>query len=132
MQALTSGLAFVPGPEAVIGKVLLAAAAQSGFVEKFVLPMGNTGNDQEETLQDLSANASTFMSKMQSNIAQTLPGLLNDVDTFAATAASGSMSQFLPSLNDLPTNAQKGLNTYVISQAYQARGVFITRALNTS
>lgn len=132
MQVLTSGLAFIPGPEAVIGKTLVAAIAQSGFITKFAVPMGNTASEQTTTIEDLSANASSFMAEMQHNIARMLPVLLNDVDNFRAAASNGVMSQFLPSLEDLATKTMQGLNTYVISLAYQSRGVFIVRALNTS
>ena len=78
MQALTSGLAFIPGPESLIAKSVLNGAAQSGFITKLVMPMGDTANTQLEEMQDLAANASQLMSQMQSQIAQTLPPIQND------------------------------------------------------
>lgn len=78
MQALTSGLAFVPGPDKLIMKSMLAAAAQSGFVTKLVLPISNTLSDQLVEIEDLQSNASILISTMQTHIAQTLPYMVND------------------------------------------------------
>jgi hypothetical protein len=131
MQAITSGLAFVPGPEAYFGKAILNAAAQSAFVTKFAFPVG-TADSQLVEMQDLAKNASTLIFNLTTNIAQMLPPIENDVNAFAAAASNGAFSQQLPPLDSLATNAWQGLNAYLISQAYQANNVFITRQLNTS
>jgi len=57
---------------------------------------------------------------------------VNDVNAFAAFASTGAFSTFIPPINDTADQILNGLNAYIISQAYQASGVFITRQLNTS
>lgn len=131
LTALSTGLAFIPGPEAYLGKALVIGAQQAPGVAKFLFPEG-TINSQTVEMQEVSANLGWTTKTLQNNVAQALPAILNDADTFATFAAAGSFSANLPSARTLSNDILNGLNAYLISQAYQENGVFITRQLNTS
>jgi hypothetical protein len=91
-----------------------------------------TANSELVQMQQISGNLGATVQALQGNVSQALPAMQNDVNSFAAFTATGAFSQFLPSLDQLSNQILDGLNTYLISQAYQLNGVFITRTLNTS
>jgi hypothetical protein len=57
---------------------------------------------------------------------------MNDTDSFRLLASTGAFSGLKPVTNDITNAILSGLNTFLISQAYQANGVIITRLFNTS
>lgn len=128
---LSVGLAFIPGPEAQIGKALLTGAQQSVNVAKFLYPEG-TAQQQQYEMQTLSGQLGDVLTKYQGNLNQTLPAMLGNVSDFRPFVANGVFSGNTPDFSSLQDEILTGLYTYLISQAYQANGVFISRALNTS
>ena len=131
LTALSVGLAFIPGPEAAIGKALVIGAQQAPGVAKFLYPIG-TADSQLLQMQDVAAKLGDGVKTLQDSVGKALPPMVNDVNAFAAFASSGAFSAFLPPLDQLADSLLNGMMAYLISQAYQMNGVFITRALNTS
>lgn len=131
LTALSVGLAFLPGPEAAIGKALVTGAQQAPGVAKYLYPIG-TADSQLLQMQQVAANLGSSVKNLQDSIGKALPPMVNDVNAFAAFTATGAFSAFLPPLDKLADSLLNGMMAYVISQAYQLNGVFITRQLNTS
>jgi hypothetical protein len=131
LTALSVGLAFLPGPEAFLSKALVIGAQQAPGVAKYLYPIGTT-DSQDIDMDYLSGNLSTTVQSLQTSISQALPAMVNDTTAFAAFAAGGTFSQALPNITDFTDSILNGLDAYLISQAYQLNGVFITRQLNTS
>jgi hypothetical protein len=131
LAAFSVGLSFIPGPESVIGSAILTGAQQIPDVAAALYPVGTVDSEQQQISQ-ISVNLATTAKTLQGNIASALPAIMNDTNAFAAFASTGAFSQILPNVNDIADQLLNGLMAYVISQAYQANGVFITRQLNTS
>jgi hypothetical protein len=70
--------------------------------------------------------------QLQSNITEAATEIQSNVTNFRAFSQGGAFSQNVSSLDTLSDQILSGLNTFLISQAYQANGVFITRQFDTN
>jgi hypothetical protein len=73
----------------------------------------------------------TLTDQLQGNITQALGVAQTNVSTFLAIANNGPFAGNLPQLDDLKNQILTGLNTYIISQAYNATKTIITRQVDT-
>lgn len=132
LEALSVGLALIPGPESVIADSILEAVKQAPGVASFLFPQGTMDNQLEE-MQEISGNFANVVTALRSSISNALPAVMSNVTNFRAFAKSGVFSgDMVVDQNGLSNQILSGLMTYLLSQAYQANGVFLTRQLNTS
>ena len=97
----------------------LIAAAGVPSVARFMFPSG-TVESQLLEWQEISGLLRRITNDIGHNLNQSLPVIQNNVTNFATITSSGAFSQWLPSADDLKSQILSGLNTYLISQAYQA------------
>jgi hypothetical protein len=86
----------------------------------------SAGDTQLLEMQDISMKFGQVVTSLQTSVAQALPEIQNNATLFAAIASNSAFSQNLPNLDNLKNQILSGLNTYLISQAYQAQGAINT------
>lgn len=100
--------------------------------DRYVFPIGTT-NKQVQDWNTISDSFAGVVTDLQNNLASGLTAIETDVNNFRAIVGNGlfSSEDTLPALNDMKNSAVLGFTTYMVSQAYQSRGTFLTRALMT-
>ena len=113
-------------------KGIIIANQQSPQVFKNLLPTG-TMNSQIAQMIDLSSSLSGVVEQYQQNIADSVPLIVNDVETFINFASTGNFQiNPLPDISSASDQLLTGLRTFVISRALTANNIIITRANNTN
>jgi hypothetical protein len=79
-----------------------------------------------------SGNLATAVTNLQNSVSKALIAIETNVTNFAAFTKSGTFIQQLPNQNDLKNQILTVFNAFLISQAYQANGVFIARQTHIS
>lgn len=132
LEALSVGLAFLPGVTGIFGKAVMTAAQQTPGVAHFMFPVG-TMNNQLEEMQNISGGLGKAVKQLGKNLATALAGIMGNSTYFASMASTGAFSDDSSfNANDISNGVLQGLMAFVISQAYQSRGIVLTRQLNTS
>ncbi|KAK0512349.1 hypothetical protein JMJ35_005477 [Cladonia borealis] len=113
-------------------KGIVIANQQSPQVFKNLVPVGPT-DSQIAQMINLSASLGGIVQQYQQNIADSIPLIVNDVDTFVNFAGTGQFQvNPLPNIAVASDQLLTGLQTFVISRALTANNVIITRANNTN
>ena len=113
-------------------KGIVIANQQSPQVFKNLVPVGPT-DSQIAQMIDLSSSLGSIVQQYQQNIADSIPLIVNDVDTFVNFASTGQFQvNPLPNIAVASDQLLTGLQTFVISRALTANNVIITRANNTN
>ena len=127
--ALGTGLQFLNVVSlAGIVKGIVIANQQSPQVFKNLVPVGTT-DSQIAQMVDLSSSLGGIVQQYQQNIADSIPLIVNDVDTFVNFASTGQFQvNPLPNIAVASDQLLTGLQTFVVSRALTANNVIITRA----
>ena len=113
-------------------KGIVIANQQSPQVFKNLVPVGTT-ETQITQMFDLSSSLGAIVQQYQQNIADSIPLIVNDVDTFVNFASTGQFQvNPLPNIAVASDQLLTGLQTFVVSRALTANNVIITRANNTN
>ena len=133
LLALATSLQFL-NVVSVAGLVkgIVIANQQSPQVFKNLVPVGTT---QSQIMQmiDLSSSMSNIVQQYQQNIAEAIPLIVNDVESFVNFASTGQFQvNPLPNIADASDQLLTGLQTFIVSRALTANNAIITRANNTN
>ena len=113
-------------------KGIVIANQQSPQVFKNLVPVGTT-ETQITQMFDLSSSLGAIVQQYQQNIADSIPLIVNNVDTFVNFASTGQFQvNPLPNIAVASDQLLTGLQTFVVSRALTANNVIITRANNTN
>ena len=131
LTALTAGLAFIPGigegvsAAAKIGvTVLVTALQQAPGVAKAIWPAGSD-DTQNIQLANIDTELASVQQKFTTGVVNALATVMSDVPSFIAFAQDGAFSgQDQVSLPDDTTSLGSALNTYVLSTAMTANGMY--------
>lgn len=113
-------------------KGIVVANQQSPQVFKNLVPVGTT---QTQIMQmiDLSSSMGNIVQQYQKNIADAIPLIVNDVQSFINFASTGQFQvNPLPNIAAASDQLLTGLQTFVVSRALTANNAIITRANNTN
>ena len=109
----------------------IALTQQSPPVGKFLFPVGTT-QSQLTQWANIQQELSQVVQNYQTNVSQIIPTIVNDIDLFVTFAESGAFSvNPLPDLSGESDKLLLGLNTFVISKAFQANNVIIGQSTDT-
>ena len=133
LLALATSLQFL-NVVSVAGLVkgIIVANQQSPQVFKNLVPVGTT---QTQIIQmiDLSSSMGNVVQQYQRNIANAIPLIVNDVESFVNFASTGQFQvNPLPNIAVASDQLLTGLQTFVVSRALTANNAIITRANNTN
>ena len=133
LLALATSLQFL-NVVSVAGLVkgIIVANQQSPQVFKNLVPVGTT---QTQIMQmiDLSSSMGNIVQQYQQNIANAIPLIVNDVESFVNFASTGQFQvNPLPNIAVASDQLLTGLQTFVVSRALTANNAIITRANNTN
>ena len=109
----------------------IALTQQTPPVSKYLFPVGTTQSEitQWESIQQELASIIEYY---QSNVSQIIPTINNNEDIFVTFAESGSFSvNPLPNLANESDKLLLGLNTFIISKAFQANNLIIGQSTDT-
>jgi hypothetical protein len=95
-----------------------------------MFPQG-TLDGQISEIGQISSQLATVVTQLKNGINASLALALGDVNNFIAFGDQSVFSGPPPDLTSLGNEILGGLNTYLVSQALQSTGIFVTRALNT-
>ena len=113
-------------------KGIVIANQQSPQVFKNLVPVGTT-QTQIAQMVDLSSALGGIVQQYQQNIADSIPLIVNDVETFVNFASTGQFQvNPLPNIAVASDQLLTGLQTFVVSRALTANNAIITRANNTN
>ena len=113
-------------------KGIVIANQQSPQVFKNLVPVGTT-QTQIAQMVDLSSSLGGIVQQYQQNIADTIPLIVNDVETFVNFASTGQFQvNPLPNIAVASDQLLTGLQTFIVSRALTANNAIITRANNTN
>ena len=109
----------------------IALTQQSPPVSKFLFPVG-TIQSQLTQWSAIQQELSQLVQAYQVNVSQIIPTIVNDIDLFVTFAESGAFSvNPLPDMSGESDKLLIGLQTYVISKAFQANNVIVGQSTNT-
>ena len=136
MTALSVGLAFIPDVapafkegEALV-KGLITATQQAPAVGQYVFAT-STSDSQKFDYTKVSESLGNVVTTFKNNYASALQAAADDVASFTAFASNFPLSGQIPDLNTVVDKCLTSLYTLVISQAYQADNVILTRQITT-
>ncbi|KAL2045209.1 hypothetical protein N7G274_002291 [Stereocaulon virgatum] len=136
LTALSVGLAFIPDVasafeegEALV-KGLITAAQQAPGVGKYVFATG-TSDSQQFDYTKVSESLGHVVTAFKDNYVSALQTAADDVASFTAFASNFPISGQIPDLNTVVDKCLTSLYTLVISRAYQADNVILTRQVTT-
>ena len=113
-------------------KGIVIANQQSPQVFKNLVPVGTT-QTQIAQMVDLSSSLGGIVQQYQQNIADSIPLIVNDVETFVNFASTGQFQvNPLPNIAVASDQLLTGLQTFIVSRALTANNAIITRANNTN
>ncbi|KAF4628775.1 hypothetical protein G7Y89_g9378 [Cudoniella acicularis] len=132
LTALSVGLAFIPEVEgeAQITKAIVTASEQVVEFGKFMFPVGTAGGEADDW-NAISGSLGTVTNNLQASVTSAQALMQSDVESFLALVGSGAFSTILGSLDNLKEGILAALYTYLVSEAYKSKGVFISRQFNT-
>ena len=109
----------------------IALTQQTPPVSKYLFPIGTT-QSQITQWESIQQELAIVVQNYQGNVSQIIPTIVNNADIFVTFAESGSCSvNPLPNLANESDKLLLGLNTFVISKAFQANNLIIGQATDT-
>ena len=109
----------------------IALTQQTPPVSKYLFPIGTT-QSQITQWESIQQELAIVVQNYQSNVSQIIPTIVNNADIFVTFAESGAFSvNPLPNLANESDKLLLGLNTFVISKAFQANNLIIGQATDT-
>ena len=136
MTALSVGLAFIPDVGAAflegeaLVKALIVAVQQAPGVGKYVFPTGSSASQQFDYTK-VSESLGNVVVAFKNNYVAALKAAADDVGSFTAFASNYPLSGQIPDLDNVVDQCLTTLYTFVISQAYQADNVLLSRQVAT-
>jgi hypothetical protein len=129
LTSISAALSFTNPEEALLASFTRVAIGSSQ-VASYLFPPGSTAS-QLLQISDLSQSLGGVTQALLGNVNAALPLVLSNATNFITMAGNGSFS-VAPS-STLFNDTQSlllGLNTYLVSQAFQANNIVLTRAKN--
>ena len=109
----------------------IALTQQTPPVSKYLFPIGTT-QSQITQWSSIQQELAIVVQNYQGNVSQIIPTIVNNEDIFVTFAESGAFSvNPLPNLANESDKLLLGLNTFVISKAFQANNLIIGQATDT-
>ena len=109
----------------------IALTQQTPPVSKYLFPIGTT-QSQITQWSSIQQELAMVVENYQSNVSQIIPTINNNEDIFVTFAESGAFSvNPLPNLANESDKLLLGLNTFIISKAFQANNLILGQATDT-
>ncbi|KAI9849737.1 MAG: hypothetical protein M1838_006273 [Thelocarpon superellum] len=139
LVALGASLAFLDLPaalavtavEGVVYSCVEKALQQTPGILRFLFP-ATTVQPVDVEITELSSQIAGIVLQFQSQVSDTVSAIAQNATTFVAWAGTGGFSGTLPALDAETDNLYQVLNTYVISQAYNAKNIVATVGRDTN
>ena len=129
LDALTFGLSLY-SEGSVLVKALLRSAPQTAGLLGKLFPSG-TVDGQYQDWTAMSKDLGKATDAFRTSVAQGLPLVQNDVNTFIKWSQNSGLSGERPGLDGLVGSMTQALNTYAIANIISSQGIVVTRAANT-
>ena len=131
LTAISASLNIILPVGTLFQRHFIALTQQTPPVSKYLFPIGTT-QSQITQWESIQQELAIIVENYQSNVSQIIPTINNDEDIFVTFAESGAFSvNPLPNLANESTKLLLGLNTFIISKAFQANNLIIGQATDT-
>ena len=131
LTALSATINIILPVGTLFQRHFIALTQQTPPVSKFLFPIGTT-ESQITQWESIQQELAIIVGYYQSNVSQIIPTINNNEDIFVTFAESGSFSvNPLPNLANESDNLLLGLNTFIISKAFQANNLIVGQSTDT-
>ena len=131
LTALSATINIILPVGTLFQRHFIALTQQTPPVSKFLFPIGTT-ESQITQWESIQQELAIIVGYYQSNVSQIIPTINNNEDIFVTFAESGSFSvNPLPNLANESDKLLLGLNTFIISKAFQANNLIVGQSTDT-
>ena len=131
LTALSATINIILPVGTLFQRHFIALTQQTPPVSKYLFPVGTT-QSQITQWSSIQQELAIVVENYQSNVSQIIPTINNNEDIFVTFAESGAFSvNPLPNLANESDKLLLGLNTFIISKAFQANNLIIGQATDT-
>ena len=131
LTAISASINIILPVGTLFQRHFIALTQQTPPVSKYLFPVGTT-ESQITQWESIQQELAIIVENYQSNVSQIIPTINNNEDIFVTFAESGAFSvNPLPNLSNESDKLLLGLNTFIISKAFQANNLIVGQGTDT-
>ena len=131
LTAISASINIILPVGTLFQRHFIALTQQTPPVSKYLFPVGTT-ESQITQWESIQQELAIVVENYQSNVSQIIPTINNNEDIFVTFAESGAFSvNPLPNLSNESDKLLLGLNTFIISKAFQANNLIVGQGTDT-